>query len=1061
MNIEQEIQIKQKHTHVIRLIVCVVVLVLFAAAAYVMITRPTQALTSPWAATNMTEIKSVGNRSCAIESGKVYCWGTGVLGNGTNGLSTMPVAVDTSTVLAGKTVVTIAMATNDTCALTSDGGVYCWGTNQYGGLGDGTTIPKLYPVAVNNSGVLAGKTVTSLQTTIIGSFYAIADGQLYGWGYNLTGALGDGSRVNRLAPVATDTTGVLDGEVITKVAADPNGVCVLTEGNDLACWGSNGNGEIGNGVVDGSAPVVSPSAVDQTDVLAGKTITALSRASNNVCVVADGAAYCWGYDSDGEIGTGIETNYKPTPTAVKANGALSGKVVSDIVTLPRTSCALTTDGGVFCWGRNDYGTRGDGISGSYSQPRSIVMSGALLGKQVEAIFKGNNSIYALSGGQLYSWGNNDKGILGIGTDTFAVTTPQTIGNGNPMYGKTITTIYVQDSASSVCALADGQPYCWGDNTKGQLGDGSIISSLAPVAVQMVTPELTSISQNGSLIDGSVQTMTLYGQDFQAGVSVKFGSTAAVITSSNATEITVEIPQPSINQATIVDVTVTSVLGFSSTLNDAFTFTIPAPVIDTISVSQMIAAPAALSQTVTINGSYFVSGMQVGFGNRSFAATLITSGQLEVVVTTPGVTTDETVDITVSNLDGASAVLSDAFTYLAYKPSLTSIDRAPSVYLTSTRVNETFTLTGQHFQSAVVTTNIAGSTYVVNSDTSLSVTLQTSAITQSTPVTVTVTNQYGAVATFTNAVTLHISKISSVNFSQVAQQKQLVITGASFPYDLATITEPLVTLNDVALPLCSTNFGVDATFVAQYLGVDVSLVSDSPNCYLIVDANQQPAFTATQVIVLLADDFDITARGKVAVGKSASFAFNVPVIVPAPPAPAVVPSSTVPVVKPSVPTQNPQTGTETSPAAITTVEQLIAAITVTSDGKKVTETPVLSNMPSFTGRAPAGSTVVITVRSDPITCQTVANDEGVWTCTLPETLPAGNHTVAVAVTTPEGVKTQLGPYSFSVAEIPAASSESDPASMIPQKFMPWIAAAAGVLLVIITIVIIATRRRHRA
>ena len=129
-------------------------------------------------------------------TGAAYCWGYnnwGQLGDGSTADSSVPVAVDTSGVLAGKTLTQISANYGSTCALDTSGAAYCWGYNYYGELGDGSTADSSVPVAVDTSGALAGKTLTQITA---GGFHACAldtAGAAYCWGYNDSGQLGDDS----------------------------------------------------------------------------------------------------------------------------------------------------------------------------------------------------------------------------------------------------------------------------------------------------------------------------------------------------------------------------------------------------------------------------------------------------------------------------------------------------------------------------------------------------------------------------------------------------------------------------------------------------------------------------------------------------------------------------------------------------------------------------------------------------------------------------------------------------------------------------------------------------
>jgi hypothetical protein len=138
---------------------------------------------------------AAGNHSCAIERGKAYCWGdnySGDLGDGGTAPSGVPVAVDSAGVLAGKTITHLAAGEYGTCALDSAGAAYCWGTNFAGQLGDGiTAASSAVPVAVDASGVLAGKTLSSISAGYGHTCAADTAGAAYCWGLGSSGQLGD------------------------------------------------------------------------------------------------------------------------------------------------------------------------------------------------------------------------------------------------------------------------------------------------------------------------------------------------------------------------------------------------------------------------------------------------------------------------------------------------------------------------------------------------------------------------------------------------------------------------------------------------------------------------------------------------------------------------------------------------------------------------------------------------------------------------------------------------------------------------------------------------------
>ena len=154
--------------------------------------------------------------------GTAACWGansSGQLGDGTNNSSSVPVAVDRRGVLNGKTIAQVSAGIYHTCALATDGTAACWGLNGTGALGNGTTSDSCVPVAVDRSGVLNGKTIAQVSA---GNLYTCAlatDGTAACWGYNGSGQLGNGTNADSWVPVAVDRSGLLSGQSILDLSA--------------------------------------------------------------------------------------------------------------------------------------------------------------------------------------------------------------------------------------------------------------------------------------------------------------------------------------------------------------------------------------------------------------------------------------------------------------------------------------------------------------------------------------------------------------------------------------------------------------------------------------------------------------------------------------------------------------------------------------------------------------------------------------------------------------------------------------------------------------------------
>src|ERR1039457_5466078 len=280
-----------------------------SALSFSLVPAPQAALAASQAASHGAGalITAGSFHSCAIESGKAYCWGdngSGQLGNGSTVGSSVPVAVDTSGVLVGQALTQITAGGAYTCALDAAGAAYCWGDNRSGQLGEGGTVSNSsVPVAVDTSGVLGGKTLTQLAGDVSHTFVLDAAGAAYCWGDNGTGQLGDGGTAfDSSVPVAVDTSGVLAGRALTQITVGWYDTCALDASGAACCWGYNADGELGNGKAsDSSVPV----AVDTSGVLAGRALTQIAAGWIDACAVdTAGAPYCWGYNADGELGNG-------------------------------------------------------------------------------------------------------------------------------------------------------------------------------------------------------------------------------------------------------------------------------------------------------------------------------------------------------------------------------------------------------------------------------------------------------------------------------------------------------------------------------------------------------------------------------------------------------------------------------------------------------------------------------------------------------------------------------------------------------------------------------------
>jgi alpha-tubulin suppressor-like RCC1 family protein len=355
-----------------------------------------------------------------------------------------------------------AIATGDafTCAITTVGGVKCWGSGNQGQLGNGLTSDSRVPVDV--IGLTAG--VTSIGLGDHHACASTASGAALCWGYNNDGQLGNGTATNSSVPVAV--LGLSSG--VSRVVVGGYHSCVLTSTRGAKCWGDNNSGQVGdNSATPSSVPV------DVPGLTSG--LIDLSAGQYHTCAItSSGAGMCWGTNTHGEIGDGGAITSNSTTKSTGPQPVQGLPAASRIAAGAYHTCAIVTGGGVYCWGYNAWGQLGNGSTGDSSVPRAVtgISAGAA------AIATGSGFACAkLSAGGVKCWGYNNVKQLGNGTTANSSTPVDVLGlDGSPA------TLAIGNFANHACVLQNTNALCWGGNTYGQLGNNSPATSSAPVTV---------------------------------------------------------------------------------------------------------------------------------------------------------------------------------------------------------------------------------------------------------------------------------------------------------------------------------------------------------------------------------------------------------------------------------------------------------------------------------------------------------------------------------------------------------------------------------------------------
>lgn len=410
-------------------------------------------------------IASGGAHTCVVTTaGAMECWGyndSGQLGDGTTISKNIPVRV---LGLVSK-VTAIALGDNHTCALMVTGAIKCWGSNPYGQIGDGTTNTRNSPVDViglqnGMSAIVAGGNHTCALSII---------GMVKCWGKNEHGQLGDGSIINAASPI--DVFGV--GSNMTEIAAGGEHTCAQTLAGVMKCWGFGVLGQLGDGASKRSTP---------GDVSGlGSGMSAIAVGGNHGCAVtAAGAVKCWGY---------AISDFNPLPKDILG---LESGVATVTAGGGGYTCALTTSGGVKCHGYDNGAIR----------LINMVENGA---NQISTGFA--HACVLMSTGVLNCWGDNNSGQLGNGTLSNQTAPVNVIGLGTSVIS--VSAGGYGGCESHTCAVTTtGAAKCWGNNKYGQLG-GISTTSFCGGPMNEIPIDVTGLGSNvGSIATGGLHTCAL-------------------------------------------------------------------------------------------------------------------------------------------------------------------------------------------------------------------------------------------------------------------------------------------------------------------------------------------------------------------------------------------------------------------------------------------------------------------------------------------------------------------------------------------------------------------------
>ena len=330
-------------------------------------------------------------------------------------------------------------------AVISNGDLYTWGLNDYGQLGNGTTSKNLKPQKIMSN-------VVSVSLGYTHSAAITKDGSLYTWGSNGAGQLGNGTTINSKKPqkIMSDVVSVSLGELYS---------AAITKDGSLYTWGRNLYGELGNGTTTNNS---------KPQKIMSNVVSVSLGYKHSAAITKDGSLYTWGLNDYGQLGNGTTTN-----------STRPQKIMSNVVSVSLGgyhSAAITKDGSLYTWGWNLCGHLGNGTTTNSLKPQKIMSS-------VVSVSLGYTHSAAITkDGSLYTWGSNGAGQLGNGT---------TINSKKPQKIMSNVVSVSLGEHHSAAITKDGNLYTWGANSNGQLGNGTTTNSTIPIKITI--PKATTYS----------------------------------------------------------------------------------------------------------------------------------------------------------------------------------------------------------------------------------------------------------------------------------------------------------------------------------------------------------------------------------------------------------------------------------------------------------------------------------------------------------------------------------------------------------------------------------------